>query len=553
MEMNRKPESAPAPRLGTGDYFGMALGFLFALAVSYLLAHKRIFWEDEMLGWMLLTDPSWRHMIEAWRAGADGGGLAFYASCRAWFHLFGHSEVSFRLYSATCFGLAFVVNWITLRRYYSCWIVGFALFNTYFCSPPIVLHLIEGRFYGLLMLGASLCLWLAIRQTDSSRLASSGLCLAFFLANALLTTSHLLGIAYSCSILAGLIAVDLTRGRLQPVLYASVAASWLLLIPEREAIHASAQVGKPWFWTVQPSVLRLFAPLTSFSAEESLVVGVLLILSVWSVARRRQGWRRALLPAFDARRGAYLFAASLFLVPVAFLAEGFFGPSLFINRYLMPVSIATALLTAETLTLIDWPRLIPASWSPHLLRYAAAGALAATILFWIFWHLPGSILSSSDYTPQLTALLPRGEPVLLEDAFVFAEVIGRQHASGVQYLYPLDWDEAVSGLAPRVEVTQYNILQNWRKVGYFSGSIVDLKPFLQQHQSFIVIDKQFVPPLTVEPPIGNPLVVRFSRTPGYTVSRYAALDLGGLTMTAWRVTHDPRSSPYPAPHGWLTP
>ena len=46
------------------DLLGMVAGFVFCLLVSLALGHKRIFWEDEMLGWMLLRDPSFHHMVQ---------------------------------------------------------------------------------------------------------------------------------------------------------------------------------------------------------------------------------------------------------------------------------------------------------------------------------------------------------------------------------------------------------------------------------------------------------------------------------------------------------
>ena len=322
--------------LSIRDYVAMVAGFLLCFTISWTLGHGRIFWEDEMLGWMLLTDPSWHHMIQAWNQGADGGGFAFYASGRIWLHLFGPSEVAFRAYSATCFGLAFAVNWMTFRRFYERWVTGFALFNTWFCSPPIVLHLVEGRFYGLLMLFASAVLWLVIRLQDSVGRTPVRLYVGFFAANAVLTTSHLLGVVYSVFLLVALVALDLLAGRRRPALYVCAAASWLLLLPERYSIEASAAVGRPWFWTVQPPLYRLLGPLTGYSGEIAAVIALLLVPLGISVQRQRGAWHGELLQAYRARRSLYVGSFALVLTAVAFLLEGFVGPSLFINRYLMP-------------------------------------------------------------------------------------------------------------------------------------------------------------------------------------------------------------------------
>ncbi len=545
------PETAVAP-ITRIDVIWSFIGFFFAVTVSLVLGRNRIFWEDEMLGWMLLTDPSWHHMIRAWKLGADGGGFSFYATGRLWLDLFGASAIAFRMYSAVCFGLAFVLNWFTARRFYGLWIVGIALFNTYFCSPPIVLHLAEGRFYGLLMLSTALALWIAAKLEDFPDRVPPMYLLLVLLGHALLTTSHLLGVVYSGFIVLGMAVLDRLRSRFRPLVYLSAALTWLLLIPEREALHASAQVGKPWFWTFQPPPIRLFGPITAFSAEVSVFLLALLAALFLSRRGNLAELRADLAAGWRTRRFIYVFTASLLVVAVAFLVEGFAGPSLFINRYLMPVSIATAFLTAELLRLVRWRNLLPRAFHENLLarrylRLAAAAGLALVIAGWDFRHLPPYLIAQVDYTDKMSALLPRGVPVLCEDAFSFTELIGRQHSSGVEYTYPLDWQQTTSPDAPRVEVTQWNLMNNWRKAGYFAGSIVDLQQFLKEHSTFLVIDNEFLQDKPVPPIIGNPLALRLARTPGYTFTRYGVLQTGFLYRIIWLVRHDPKATPTPRP------
>ena len=224
-----------------------------------------------MLGWMLLRDPTWRHMIFAYKQGADGGGFSFYLLGRAWLGVFGPSPLAFRLFSATCFGLAFVVTWATLRRFYGVGVTAFASFNTWFFSPPFVAHMAEGRFYGLLVLGVALAARLTAiwggRSLPSQgavsgsagQLPESGtgrrtslVYLSMFAAHGLLVTSHLLGVVFSAFLIAVMVVLDRLARRPKPWLYAAGVASWLLLLPERANIVASERVGKPWFWTKAP-------------------------------------------------------------------------------------------------------------------------------------------------------------------------------------------------------------------------------------------------------------------------------------------------------------
>lgn len=540
----------------TADWVLMGTGFAFTLLLSLVLGHGRIFWEDEMLGWMLLTDPSWHHMVAAWRMGADGGGFSFYVLGRLWLHLFGPSEAAYRSFSALGFGLGFVLIYATLRRFYGRWIAAFALFNTYFCSQPLVLHMVEGRFYGLLVFAVALTVWLAVEVQDRAGRLAAGWYVAFLLSHALLVTSHILGVTYSFFVLAAMIALDALAHRFRPWVIATVAAPWLLLLPERQAIHASALVGKPWFWTTQPTPVHLLGPLTGFSAEIAIAMFLLTLAIGWTLARGqtdlRASWSARWSEGWRDRKPIYVLTAAFLSLALAYLLEGYVGPVLFISRYLMPLVVLTSFLTAEMLTWVDLRLFVPTRLRPGaavapVLRWSAAALLATVVLLWDFHHIPPYLILQKDYTGKLSAVLPKGLPVLLEDGFSFTELIGHQHASGVDYRFPLDWDQAVSPAAPRLEVTQYNLMNNWRKAGYFSGSIVDLRQFLAQTPTFLVVDGQNYWALgPVAPTIGNPLALRFARTPGYTVRRYAAIQRGSLVQIAWLVSHDPKTTTVPA-------
>ena len=535
------PPSATVPM--TKDWAGMGLGFLLCLGLCGAVSYHRILWEDEMLGWMLLTDPSWHHMLRAWMLGADGGGFAFYLTGRGWMAIFGSSPLAFRMYSASCFGFAFAVVWVTARRFFSFPIVAFALCCTWFTSPPFVVHMGEGRFYGLLVLATSLAVWLTVRL-DEAKQPSPGLYLLAFAIHALLVTSHLLGLVYSAFFLLATVALDRLSRRWRPGLYLSIACAWLLLLPELPAIQAAAAVGKPHFWTTPPTFRRFMGVYTGFSG---VVAGVLLLLfAALAVSAWRKGgvFRRIAAAARD-RRSLYAVTLALLLAPFAFLAEDLVGPSLFINRYLLPVTIGVAFLLAELLSLLPWPVFLSRrSRGRRLLMRWGSPAFGGALLAWAFFHLARFPIQQPDYTQALTGRLPKGVPVLCEDAWSFTELIGRQHASGVSYMYLLDWPYSISPIAPRLEVTQFHLMENWRKAGYFSGSIAYRDEFLATHREFIVLDTKFKQPdLTTPPEIGNPLVARFSKMPGYSVLPFATLDREWLTETAWLACKGPCQFP----------
>ena len=512
------------------DYLGMLTGFVLTLAITVINSRGRVFWEDEMLGWMLLRDPSWHHMIHAWNLGADGGGFSFYLLCRGWFALVGASVLKFRLFSGVCFGLGFVALWAGLRRVYPTWVVAFAAFNSVFFSPPLIMHFIEGRFYGLLFLCVALAMGLALTLDDTPDPTPARLYVAAFLIHGVLTTSHVLGVVFSAFLLLGTIVLDLLAHRRRLGLYFTVAAAWLLLLPEKTSIAAAGRVGKPHFWTRAPNLHEVVGGFTGYSREILLVLVLLAVLAGWALWRAPGGFAAALRETIRARCAAYVMTLCLFLVPCAFLVEGLLGTWLFNSRYLQPVAVGVAYLTAELLGIATSRTWLPESLHrrPVLLtggRTVAATLFAAFTFFWVFHHVAEYTPEFRDYTGDLTARLPHDVPVVVEDAFTFTNLISRQANSGVHYVFLLDWPYAVAPGSPRLEVTQYHLMENWKLAGYFPDNIEDSASFLRTHPRFLTIhDDVPVPDPTTQPEIGNPIAERLAHTPGYEVRPYFTLD-----------------------------
>jgi len=520
----------------------MLAGFLLTLAITLVNSRGRIFWEDEMLGWLLLRDPSWHHMIRAWNLGADGGGFSFYILGRAWFRVFGDSRIAFRMFSSTCFGLAFVATWGALRRFYPSWIVAFATFNTLFFSPPLTMHFLEGRFYGLLVMSTACAMWLALALDEAPDPTPARLYVAGFLIHGLLTTSHVLGIVFSFFVLLGTIVLDRLHRRRRLGLYLTVAASWLLLIPEKTSVVAAGRVGKPHFWTRAPRFWDLIGAYTGYSHEIMLAFATLIPVTLMVLYRSPRGVAGTLRASFRQRRAVYVATACLLLVPCAFLVEGAIGTWLFNDRYLQPVTIGLAFVSAELLMLLAEYMVIPGleRVPPVLLaaaRGAAAAVFAALTLFWVFHHIAMYTPAAPDFTDAMTAHLPHDLPVVVEDAFTYTGLIGRQANSGVQYTFLLDWPWAIAEKSPRLEVTQYHLMENWKLAGYYSNSIEKIDVFLARNSRFLIIDDAGLhadPKLPLE--IGNPIAERLSHDPGYELRKVFTLDRAyhdGVRDTVW--------------------
>lgn len=518
------------PCLSVTDYVGMSLGILLIFAITLINGRGRIFWEDETLGWVLLRDPSWLHMLRAWKLGADGGGIFFYVLGRAWFRVFGDGVLAFRLFTATTFGLAFPVLWATLRRFYSTGIVAFAVFNTLFFSPPLTMHYVEGRFYGLLMLGTALALYATVALDGLQGPVPRRWYGFTFGAHLLLTGSHVLGVVYSAFLVFALIVLDDIRGRRRPSLYAAASCSWLLLLLERTAMEATARVGKPHFWTKAPNLGQVIGAYSVFSPEILMVLLLLLLCTIATLPPDTARLRATLLNRVQARLGIYVAGGCVLLVPIGLLLEGLIGTWLFTDRYLQPVALGVSCFTAE-LALCTTRELrsgvFKKQW-PKLSTFAASG-LAATfavaLLFWVFRHEAEYTPSVPDYTAQLTERLPKGVPVVVEDAFTFTELMSRPAGALRPYIFLLDWRYALSSEAPRMEVTQYHLMQNWKTAGYFGSNIQDRDKFLREHSEFLVVSNSILgKDPSQRPEKGNPIAAHLLVTPEYAMQRILTLD-----------------------------
>jgi hypothetical protein len=527
------------PRWTRWDLICISLAFVLTLSLAAAMGHGRIFWEDELLGWMLLRDPSWKHMLSGWLKGVDGGGILFYLTGRFWFKVFGPSVLSFRMYSATGFAVALAALWASARRFYGPAVVAFALLLTWFTSPVLVQALCEGRFYGLVMGSDAVAVYLFLYLAERTRLSRT-LYVLVFVAHACLVMSHILGVVYSSLIVLTMIIHDLTKRRLRSGLYLTAIAPDLLLIPCLPAIRASAHVGRPHFWSEQPTVAHFFTDFSGFSAT----VGILILvgLTILVAHLKSQGMLSTLAVAVRQRSAIHLYTAVIFGLPALFLVEGFFAAPLCTPRYLLPTVVGTTFLIAEIITDAAAVLSARARRRPPL-QFASWAVFLAILLLYDFIYLPQHNPLRHDYTWALTSQLPRHNPVVCEDAFSFIELISLQHSSDVLYTFVLDWKNSVDPKAPRLEVTQYHLMENWKNHGYFSGSIKDRDEFLRITPFFYSIsfsdisESSFRAPVVVEryPQAGNPIHVELARTPGYRVDLANVITLREHVVHVWRI------------------
>ncbi len=447
--------------------------------------------------------------------------------------MFGEGNSSFRLYSAACFAVAFVLLWFTVRRFYSRLVAFFAVLTGWCLSPVLLSHTAEGRFYGLFVCTSLGVIWFVLDSVDRPRPGLRSHAAAFLLFS-LLVTSHILGVCYSACLLLGWIAIDTLQGLRRKSMYLAALASWIWLLPMWPAIHAAAEVGKPRFWTSQPNLFTFVLGYVGSSLRAAMIVATLLLLVAILLIRRFN--RSALLRGLQQRAPILIVMGALFLIPILFWLEGFIAAPLFNARYMQPVSTGTVILIAELVTQIDtlWLRM-------RRYRDLAVGlvmsATLAMVLQYEFVYLPHFVDARPVYAASLTSRLPAHVPVVCEDAFTFTELMREEPSSPVRYVYLLDWDHSVNPSSPRLEVTQFHLMQNWRRVGYYPDHIRYRDEFLSQTPYFLVMrtTEDTRPtilhaggPAQRDEMIGNPFTRRFAADPAYRELPFLSLKFGDM-------------------------
>jgi len=458
------------------------------LALSLFYSHGRIMWSDELFGWMLVTDPSIDHMLHAWNAGADGGGVLFYMLARLWLALFGQTATAFRLFSATGVALGAVFTFRASRLFFRWEIAAFCVSLLWFSSDVVLWQIMQARFYGLLLAGVAAAAYLFVLTSDT--LTTKRLVLTF-LCHTLLAGTHPFGVLYSGVIIFVMVSSDVLAHRLRTRLYLAALSGWWILLLSIKAMRNTAAVGKPHFWTTKPELVDLGNAYSCWSLATAVVLGTLATFFIARLCFARVQQKR-MWETVTVDRSILFLSAGLLSVPLFVFLISQHGNSLFVDRYLVPVVIGMCFLLCQLLS-----SLIPASDSADrasslvaskLFRYAWLAlapvlALIALVQFPSYWRYP-----APDSNLGLIPLLPKDLPIVVEAVDVFDQLLAYHREPGYQFTYLLDWENVTAPGSPRGEVSGYHEMENWRSVGYFSGSIQYSDTFLAQTPAFVVID-----------------------------------------------------------------
>lgn len=264
----------------------LTVAVLAGVALAVFYSHGRIMWSDELFGWMLATDPSSRHMIEAWNAGADGGGLCFYVLARCWLKVFGQSVLAFRLFSAAGVAAAAVFTFRAARHYVSWGIAVSSVALLWFSSDIVLWQVMQARFYGLLLAGVAGACYLAVLTAHR---VTGRLLVLTWVCHTVLVGTHPFGAVYSGVVVLAMVVSDALVRRLRTQLYAAALGGWWVLLVSVRAMRSTAAVGRPHFWTTRPTIGDLENAYACWSLAVAVVLGT--AMAVWFVflfARRNR-------------------------------------------------------------------------------------------------------------------------------------------------------------------------------------------------------------------------------------------------------------------------
>ena len=494
--MSAGPEvNRPRGRWRPGPDVVVAVSGIAVLFASALIqANKRYLWFDELATWVLVTDPSVWHMLRAMSGGLENAPPLYHLLARGWLAIWGESVLALRLFSATGFAAALALMWWALRRVHSWPATAVGVLTVFWGSAVVLRQSHEARFYGLWMAFAAATI--ALYALSVTRpVPPRWLLPVNALAHAAVVLTHTLGLAFSGGMLLAYLASDLMRRKARPGLWLSVVAGWLAFVPWIAPTLRQSDLAKPHTFVPIPGVSALF-----HAYEFSIVILPFLVLMLIAarilvptpepgatsgrIGPAERADARALLPV----------SVGLAVVPLLLFVVSHLASSVFLDRYMLPISLlwcgALAHLVAaldrwgERATLLDdarRPRLATAMWAGAcllLLVQPLYHARAATSESW-----PEEPLRRVADTDPETASLP----VAVESGITYAR-LAHYAGEGASRLYFIeDWEAAIDPRAPRRAVAVHKYLDLLRRF-YGGMQYRTSAAFLCDYDRFLVLD-----------------------------------------------------------------
>jgi hypothetical protein len=487
--------------LQKSDYFSMAAVLLVLLVACLIISPKEMFWNDELYSWYLLSDPSFRNMWQAFGDKINNTPPLYFILGWIWAQVFSASELSLRLFSSLGIGVAFVLIWITLRRYYAFLPVAVALISVFCTSELILQQNTEARMYGLFLATAALVFWM-YDQLCRQEVLSNRLLILNFLVHAAFVNTHLHGLFFSGAILCAIVFRDILASDFRIKVYLTVVLGWLTLILYIPAFMVQSDAGRPRSWMPEPLLqdLTILLPISNtFVHLLAIVVVVIIGLIPLAFSKKERPNPSPISWKEDPRIHLILFALAVLLVPVGVWLISKVSRPIFFDRYFMPTLIGWAILLTHMNTLLfanlKHRILLPTRWPKILGPLVHKGPLVLLMVSCFVMLIrpiqkaliqkENKVIFGEDYFPKGYEDLP----VVCQLAGIFPVYMAySEHRD--QYFYVLDHDAAMeeaSGPFGFQEYKHMDALQ--RNYGnYFKDQIIESEDFLNRFQKFLVLD-----------------------------------------------------------------
>ena len=467
-------DTRPAPHRASALDMGGITGLVAVLLLTaYFRSSQTMFWSDEIMGWFVVHAPNWHVLLQRWNAGIDSSGIWFYVLGRPWLAVFGATERSLRMFSAAGIAASAAIIWLTARRFYDLIPVASAVTFVYAVLQPLRWQLANGRTYGVFMLACAVVVYLILRgeERDADRPKPIFL-VATFAAYCFLTGSHILGSMYAFLFLAVQIAMDVKSKRIRPLLYLAAAGSFAVYFFSRFNIAATTALGKPSFWTVKPALRQLLTMSILFGHRIAIGIAILFLVGLLHIRLREE------------RLSVYALLLGFAVMDLfVFTFSRFGSTSIYVDRYLLPISFGAILLLGELFTQL---RDADARWPIFRSALPFVFLLAGLVVFFVHRFQP-DIYPQPNYTNRLLASLPPGVPIVNTDVGSFVETEFYHHGDGSQrMLFPVDWEVALDR-GSFGGVSGFHEMDNFKMQGLYADDILPTPDILHAYAKFVVL------------------------------------------------------------------
>lgn len=483
---------------------GLFLGAIIVSLISscFILAGKKIFWNDEIYSYFLLSDSSFLHMWAAFNDQINNTPPLYFLLGWPWAQIFGDSTISLRLFSALGICSALILVWGILRRFYAFWAVAIGLVLVFCTSQLILEQNAEARMYGLYLATAAFTLFVYDRICRTST-PGNKLLIVNFLAHATLIHTHLHGAFYSGALLISFIVYDFFFKRLSLKVYLTIVGSWLTILLYLPAFFIQIGVSKPRGWLPEPvagDLLNLFFGRNTFLNPNSLfLLFIIAALGYILIQKPQYNKDRSQKKSEDTK---HLLLASLcwLVVPVGVYVLSKIMQPIFWNRYFMPTALGIGIILVHNLhpiiKIIGLHR-EDSTESVFFFKRPMGYWISILLLFLLFSMIVWIPLRKSIAFQQKPRLVESSIliethpdlPVVCQFSYFFWENLFYDPQPG-KFYFILDEEGALAGDSGMFGPQEFKHMVAFRKnyPKLLHDQIVESETFLSRYNRFIIMD-----------------------------------------------------------------